>query len=255
MNRIHPFLQLAFGNADLAKVLRDTGDIESSAQMMQDAIKLYLKTADETGNPGYTKTHPKYASMLAMIGLLYRELGDTWAAKKSLETALSIQQQILSQQSLMKAETMCNLGTVLHQLGKRNRALENLNSALMVMKEVQYQHPITATISCALARVLIDTNDLHSAQWSLEEALKIRTKCCGRIHPSNALYHKLLSEVTLQLNDNESSGEHVTRALEIYRSLYQREKEQCHVDGDVLVSKLPILDSWDLHIRELEGRV
>lgn len=189
--------QIAFHEADLARVVRDSGDIEKSAKLMQQALDLYRSTIDESTHIGYSERHPKYASMLAVMGLIQRDLGKLREAKELLEQALRIQETILSQQNLMKAETIRNLGTVLHRLGDRSRALESLNSALSMMKSVKYEHPITATTSAAIAQLLLDMGDIHSAQAALDEALKIRTKCCGGIHPNVALYHRQLGEMML----------------------------------------------------------
>ena len=239
------FIQLAFGEADLAKVMRDTGNVEEAARLMSNCIDTYLKSVDRAK---YTEVHPKYASMLAISGLMQRDLGDLSKARKSLDKALVIQEKIHSQQNLMKAETMCSLATVYHQLGDRHKAIGHLDSAMGIMKDICYTHPITATISCALARVLMDTGDLHSARSSLEEAIKIRSACCGHFHPSNALYHTLLVEVQNQLVDLPSVQEHGTIAKEIYKTVYEREKS--HSDEAGL--NLPILISWQKHIDKLE---
>ena len=225
--------------------MRDSGSIEEAAQLMSSCIDTYLKSVDRSK---YTEVHPKYASMLAISGLMQRDLGDLSKARKSLDKALVIQKKIHSQQNLMKAETMCSLATVYHQLGDRHKAIGHLDSAMAIMKDICYTHPITATISCALARVLIDTGDLHSARSSLEEAIKIRTACCGHFHPSNALYHSLLVEVRYQLGDMPSAQEHHTMDKEIYRTIYEREKSLSDESG----LALPVLASWKKHIDKLE---
>lgn len=223
--------------------MRDSGNIEEAAHLMSSCIDTYLKSVDRAK---YTEVHPKYASMLAISGLMQRDLGDLSKARKNLDKALEIQEKIQSQQSLMKAETMCSLATVYHQLGDRHKAIGHLDSALDVMKDICYTHPITATISCALARVLMDTGDLHSARSSLEEAIKIRTACCGHYHPSNALYYTLLVEVKKQLGDMTSAQEHSTVAKEIYKTVYEREKSLSDDSG----LALPILASWQKHTDE-----
>ena len=225
--------------------MRDSGSIEEAAHLMSSCIDTYLKSVDRSK---YTEVHPKYASMLALSGLMQRDLSDLSKARKTLNKALMIQEKIHSQQSLMKAETMCSLATVYHQLGDRHKAIGHLDSAMAIMKDICYTHPITATISCALARVLMDTGDLHSARSSLEEAIKIRTACCGHFHPSNALYHSLLVEVQNQLGDMASAQEHHTMAKEIYRTVYEREKSLSDDSG----LALPVLVSWKKHIDTLE---
>ena len=212
---------------------------------MSNCTDTYLKSVDRAM---YTEVHPKYASMLAILGIMLRDLGELSKAQKSLNKALMIQGKIHSQQNLMKAETTCSLATVYHQLGDRHKAIGHLDSAMAIMKEICYTHPITSTISCALARVLMDTGDLHSARSSLEEAVKIRTACCGHFHPSNALYHTLLAEVQSQLDDMPSAQEHSTVAKEIYKTVYEREKSLSDESG----LALPVLKSWQKHIGKME---
>ena len=225
--------------------MRDTGNIEEAAHIMSNCIDMYLKSVDKAK---YTEVHPKYASMLAISGLMQRDLGDLTKAWKSLDKALLIQEKIHSQQNLMKAETMCSLATVYHQLGDRHKAIGYLDNAMSIMKDICYMHPITATISCALARVLIDTGDLHSARSSLEEAIKIRTACCGQFHPSNALYHILLFEVQNQLGDVPSAAEYGLIAKDIYRTVHMREKSLSDDSG----LALPVLASWQKQFDKLE---
>lgn len=207
---------------------------------MSKSIDMYLKSVDKAGG---SEVHPKYASMLAISGLMQRDLGDLGKARKSLDKALLIQEKIHSQQNLMKAETMCSLATVYHQLGDRHKAIQHLDNAMAIMKLICYQHPITATISCALARVLIDTGDLHSARSSLEEAIKIRTACCGHFHPSNALYNTFLMKVKNELGD-VACEEHSVIAREIYKTLYERENAFSVESG----LALPILATWKRHV-------
>ena len=239
------FIQLAFGEADLAKVMRDSGSIEEAAHLMSSCKDTYLKSVDGSK---YTEVHPKYASMLAISGLMQRDLGDLSKARKSLDKALMIQEKIHSLQNLMKAETTCTLATVYHQLGDRHKAVGHLDSAMAIMKDICYTHPITATISCALARLFMDTGDLHSARSSLEEAIKIRTACCGHFHPSNARYHSLLAEVQNQVRDLPSAHEHHAMAKEIYRTVYAREKSLSDDSG----LALPVLASWKKQLDKLE---
>lgn len=220
--------------------------------MMQQAIDLYTATVDKSSSSGYTTTHPKYASMMAIMGLMLRDLDQLKESRKCLQTALKIQQQILSQQSLMKAETICNLGTVLHRLGERQKALESFDTALSMMQAVKYEHPVTATISAAIARLLLDMGDVHSARLSLDDALKIRTKCCGELHPDVALYHKLIAEISLKTDDATSAKQHLQVASRIYKTLYDREKTMSHECG---IEPLPILDEWKDIVDDLEQQL
>ena len=238
-------MQLAFEEADLAKVMHDAGDAEEAARVVSNCIDVYLNSVDKAK---YTALLPKYSSMLAISGVIQRDLGDLTKARNSLNEALAIQEKDHSQLNLMKAKIMCYLATVYHQLGDHQKAIGHLDSAMAIMKDICYTHPITATISCALARVLMDKGDFHSARNGLEEAIKIQTACCGHFHPSNALYHTLLVVVQNQLGDMTSAQEHSTIAKEIYKTVYEREKSLSDEAG----LNLPILAYWQEQVDKLE---
>ena len=242
-------MQIAFGKADLAKVIRDCGDVQRSAETMQDAIDHYTETSTQSDNPCYTMAHPKYASMLAIMGLILRDLDDLKGAKKHLEKALQIQQKILSQQNLMKADTVCTLGTVLHRLGEKQKALDELNSALAMMQSTCYENPVTSTISGAIGTLLLDMGEVHSAKHCLQEALKIRTKCCGEIHPAVAYYQKLLADV--EKEDTPLRTQHLQTSRQIYRALCEREYTLSEEAG----VQLPVIIEWRKKLEELEHQL
>jgi len=54
--------------------------------------------------------------MMAIMGLILRDLDRLEEAQKYLKESLDIQEKILSQESLLKVEMLYNLGTVLHRM-------------------------------------------------------------------------------------------------------------------------------------------
>ena len=218
---------------------------------MRQALDLYTSYMDESSNLGYTENHPKYASMLAIMGIMLRDHNEVKEAKTTLQKALRIQERILSQQSLMKAETICTLGTVLHQLGDRQKALASLDTALSMMKSVKYQHPVTSTISAAIAQLLLDMGEMHSAQASLEEALKIRSVCCGEVHPNVAEYHMLLGDIACKRKEVATEREHFQTAWRIYRFLHEREERLSQEAG----IELPVLEEWKRKEKDLKQKL
>ena len=242
-------MQIAFGKADLAKVIRDCGDVQRSAEMMQDAIDHYTETSTRSSNPGYTTAHPKYASMLAIMGLVLRDLDDLKGAKKYLGKALRIQHKILSQQNLMKADTVCTLATVLHRFGEKETALDKLNGAMAMMQSTCYENPVTSTICGAIASLLLDMGDIHSAKHCLREALMIRTKCCGETHPAVAYYHMRLADADKE--DTPLRMQHLRTSRQIYVALCERESILSEEAG----LQLPIIMEWRKTLEELEHQL
>lgn len=245
------YVQVAFSQADQAKVLRDCGNLDQSASLMKEAIDRYTSNIDESSSLGYTYHHPKYASMMAIMGLILRDLVHLEEAQKYLKESLAIQEKILSQESLLKAETLCNLGTVLHRMDDRQGSLQQLDAALHMIKTVKYWHPITATISAARAQLFLNMGDLNLAQSNMEEALKIRAECSGKVHPNVALYHDILAQVLLMKDELVESQAHVVKALTTYQALHTREARLSQWEG----VELAVLLKWEKTIRELSLQV
>lgn len=177
---------------------------------------------------------------MAVMGLILRDLHRLEDAQRYLKESLDIQEKIFSQESLLKAETLCNLGTVLHRMEDRQGSFENLDAAFAMIKGVKYEHPITATISAARARLYLNMGDLNSAQASLQEAVAIRTRCTGDMHPNVALYHDFMAQIMLMNDETTNAQVYMAKAHEAYRFLYAREARLSQQAG----LELPILDTW-----------
>jgi len=242
---------VAFSQADQAKVLRDCGNLDQSANLMKEAIDHYTSNIDESSSLGYTYLHPKYASMMAIMGLILRDLDRLEEAQKYLKESLDIQEKILSQESLLKAETLCNLGTVLHRMDERQGSLQQLDAALQMIKTVKYWHPITATISAARAQLFLNMGDLNLAQSNMEEALKLRTECSGEVHLNVALYHDILAQILLMKDELVESQAHTVKALTTYQTLHTREARLSQQEG----VELAVLLKWERILQELTLQV
>ena len=240
--------QILFIEADLARILRDTGDIQLSAATMLNAITKYREAADA----GYTKLHPKYASMLAIYGLILRDIGEHSEAKKFLWNALELQKQVLGSHNLMKVETLCNLGTVQHRLQQTDKALESLKAALDMMNHlgdnISHSHPLRSTVLVASGRLLLDMGKIEDGWAQFNQGATIRIKTCGELHPNVALYYELRGSTELKgtARDHTSS---LKDALQIYSSLMRRENS---LSAEYNVN-LPVLEEWKKKINSLES--
>ena len=238
--------------------------MRSGLELMQQALKEYQQSIDivsETNS--VTKRmledrNTKNVSMLVAISQMLQDTGNLEEARGYLEDALQKLRQSFFPQNLVKAKTMCTLGTVFHKLATqastalnpvaahlypwyyRYKARKLLNNALVTMRKVRNTHPNTATILAAIGRLDLESGDLRSARLHLEEALDIQTKCCGSIHPNIALYHQLLVEVANQIGDELSAKSHSQEADKIYKALIKREQDLSESAG----IELPILQKW-----------
>ena len=227
--------------------MRDCGDINKSGELMRFALNFYTS---ECSKLGYTHNHPKYASMLAINGLVLRDIGELHEARDSLRSALRIQHSV--QNDLMKAETLCTLSTVLHRLNEHENGREHINEAISTIRSVKEEHPVTATVYSASAQLLLDTGDLDSAKQNMQKALRIHEACCGTsIHPNMAMYHEVLAEIANKRNDSESKEHHLRNALRIYTNLYEREKQE----SESAKIQLLILLEWEKKIADIKSKL
>ena len=238
--------------------------MRSGLEMMQQALKEYQQSTDtvskndSVSKPELEYRNAKYALMLVALGQMLQDTGNLDEAREYLEDALQKLSQSSLPRNLVKAKTICSLGTVFNKLAAqtttalnpvaahlypwyyRYKARKLVNTALDMMNKVCDNHPNTATILAAIGRLDLDSGDLHSAKLHLEEALDIQTKCCGTIHTNTALYHQLLAEVASQTGDELSAKSHSQEADKIHRELIKREGELSERAGIVL----PIVQKW-----------
>ena len=227
-------------------MLRDTNDLQLSADFMNNAISKYNESTN-----GYTKRHPKYASMLAIYGLILRDMNELTASQQFLTDALDLQKQILSTHNLMKVETLCNLGTVQHRLQRKNKALDSLNGALDMMNvlgnNVGRFHPLRSTVLIALGRLLLDMERKREGEAFFKEGVDIRIESCGEFHPNVAAYYEFQGKLDLKLTDSSRLRD----AIQVYASLVKRESA-LSAEHDIA---LPVLKKWEKKITHLKSLV
>ena len=233
--------------------------------MMRQALKMYQQSTDAVSEDVSVskrmveERNINHVPMLVTMSQMLQDIGNLEEARGHLEDAVQRLRQSLLSHNLLKAKTLCMLGTVFHKLATQTttehspfvarfytwyykyKAHNLLTTALNIMRRVCNNHPNTATILAAIGRLDLDSGDLHSAKLHLEEALDIQTKCCGSIHPNIGLYHQLLADVASQTGDELSAKSHSQEADKIYRALIKREKEMSRKAAGV---KLPILRRW-----------
>ena len=227
-------------------MLRDTNDLQLSADSMYNAISKYNESTN-----GYTKRHPKYASMLAIYGLILRDMNELTASRQFLTEALDLQKQILSTHNLMKVETLYNLGTVQHRLQRKNKALDSLNGALDMMNvlgnNVGRFHPLRSTVLIALGRLLLDMERKREGEVCFKEGVDIRIESCGEFHPNVAAYYEFQGKLDLKLTDSSRLRD----AIQVYASLVKRESA-LSAEHDIA---LPVLKKWEKKITHLKSLV
>ncbi len=192
--------------------------------------------------------------MLAIYGLILRDMNELTASQQFLIDALDLQKQILSTHNLMKVETLCNLGTVQHRLQRKNKALDSLNGALDMMNvlgnNVGHFHPLRSTVLIALGRLLLDMEREMEGEACFKEGVDIRIESCGEFHPNVAAYYEFQGKLDLKLTEEHGSSR-LRDAIQVYASLVKRESE-LSAEHDIA---LPVLKEWEKKITHLKSLV
>lgn len=155
----------------------------------------------------------------------------------------------------MKAEIICNLGTMWHRQGNKRKSMELLSSSLEMLKAVNSAHPVKATVLAAIGYLLIDLGEIHSGSLSIEEALQSRLHACGHGHPNIALYHTWLLEhkyARTHIHLNPIPVDHKQEAIYVYSMIIEREIKQCQLYG---LKDLPIIDTWKANLEILKKNI
>ena len=228
---------MAFIEADFAHVLRDTGDLKLSAEKMKNAIDTYRKIK-------FNESHPKFASMLAINGLILRDLNRLDEAKKNLLQAVELQKDMKCSKYL-KAETLCTLGTVYDRLESKSESKKQFDESLNILEDVDVCHPLKSTVLIASGRLLCDMGDVDRGRDNVKKGLKLRELSCGYIHPKLAQCHRLLGlEHPIRVDPY-----HLKKAKNIYSKLIYRERKLCN---KYKIPKIPVLEKWKYEVRNMK---
>ena len=231
---------MAFIEADFARVLRDTGYLSLSAVIMERAFDTYRKIKSN----GFNESHPKFASMLAINGLILRDLNRLDEAKENLLQAVELQKDMKCSKYL-KAETLCTLGTVYDRLESKSESKKQFDESLNILEHVDVCHPLKSTMLIASGRLLCDMGDVDRGHDNLEKGLKLREQSCGYIHPKLAQCHRLLG---LQ-HPIRVDPYHLKKAIDIYSQLIDREEDLC---DKYKIPKIPVLEKWKYEVGNMK---
>jgi len=187
-----------------AQTLDDIGRIHFASGRDQEALDHYsraLKIQRDTGDIiGEAET-------LSYIGMIYVASGrSAEAVSDYYQTALKIQQD--AGDRIGEARTFHNMGVAYFSSGNNEKALEALNSALKIWRNVLFR-TAEAETHYAIARVEAKRGNLAEARRQIEEALPVveslRTKIANQYlrisyFASVQSYYELYVDVLMQLH-------------------------------------------------------
>ncbi len=142
-------------------------------------------------------------------------------AKRALERALRINEEVLGPDHSEVASILSNLGTVLRNLGELQLAKESHERALGIDERMfGPDHPKVANRLNNLGAALRDIGDLPVAKEKLERALRIDEAIFGPEHPNVAITLNNLGMVLKELGDLPGAKERLERALRIEEAVF-----------------------------------
>ena len=215
----HPLTATSLHN--LARLLRDQGDLEGAQALYERALAIREKvlgaehtaTAASLNNlaslfqargslararPLFERAlairakilgpeHPHTAATLINIARVLRDQAEFTEARPFSERGLAIREKVLGPEHPRTAAGLNVLASLLQGQGDLAAARPLFDRALTICEKVLGpQHPYTATCLTNLALLLQAAGDLDAAQAACQRALAIREKVLGAEHPSTA---------------------------------------------------------------------
>jgi serine/threonine-protein kinase len=161
------------------------------------------------------------ASLLAVVGGVYRELGLYEEARPLLERALEQSRRFPGEQEQALTEALVALGRLRQDMGDLEWARVLFEEALRRREAAPVPDTLaTAEALDALGTLLKDVGDLPRAQACLERALALREAGLGRDHPDVGRTLKTLARVRGALLGFAAAIEPLERAVRILAAAY-----------------------------------
>eukprot|EP00747_Dinoflagellata_sp_TGD_P133603 gnl/TRDRNA2_/TRDRNA2_175215_c0_seq6.p1 gnl/TRDRNA2_/TRDRNA2_175215_c0~~gnl/TRDRNA2_/TRDRNA2_175215_c0_seq6.p1 ORF type:complete len:554 (+),score=126.37 gnl/TRDRNA2_/TRDRNA2_175215_c0_seq6:96-1757(+) len=202
----HP--DLAFTRMSISRAQRDSGEISSSMETLN-AVEKTLRDGAQEG--------PDLSRCLTMKADLLRELKRYPEARSTIDEASKHQEvEFGGETNPEVAVTLNNVGSILHDEGKFQDALEKYLSALQVnMATVGHDHPETAATHNSLGTLYQDAGDDASAQKHFEKCLEIQLTTVGTRSPDMATSYNNIATILFRRGELEDAARLLKKALTV----------------------------------------
>jgi len=141
---------------------------------------------------GVLKYHKGHLKTLIRLSALEAKLGDAESARKALEQAMAENPDAVQPRVLLARGYL--------QAGKTGKAVA-------LLQEVREKHPNDLLLLVTLGEMQLANNDFQSA--------KVNIKRVAELAPNSAHAHFLLAKAYAGLDEQERTGQELTRALEL----------------------------------------
>ncbi|MCA8959390.1 MAG: serine/threonine protein kinase [Planctomycetes bacterium] len=154
------------------------------------------------------------------LAIVQLHLGKIDEAERSIRSALSTRRAQLPPDSPDLGHTIHNLAFFLCHVGRIREAIEAFGTALDIWRRSLGDHLTTASCLHNMARALAEVGEVDAARHRAHEALEIRERLLGAIHPSVASTLQNLASIELDVGRHAESIRLLGRALRIREQLF-----------------------------------
>jgi len=180
----------------------------------QQAIRLYEKSIET-----YQKHLPNDLGLVSTyqnIGMLYYKLGDFKKALSFSETALALQQQLLSSKHLDLVKSYHNIGLIYQHMGEYEKALSYYEACLAIQQKLldSRHHDLISSYN-NIGSMHFNMQNYPEALSSFENALTIKEQSLSVNHRSLASSHNNIGSVYFRMGEYAKALSSFEKAVKI----------------------------------------
>lgn len=178
------------------------------------AIRLYEKSIET-----YQKHLPNDLGLVSTyqnIGMLYYKLGDFKKALSFSETALALQQQLLSSKHLDLVKSYHNIGLIYQHMGEYEKALSYYEACLAIQQKLfdSRHHDLISSYN-NIGSMHFNMQNYPEALSSFENALTIKEQSLSVNHRSLASSHNNIGSVYFRMGEYAKALSSFEKAVKI----------------------------------------
>jgi CHAT domain-containing protein/tetratricopeptide (TPR) repeat protein len=205
-------LQLGSGNLLTLDSYAEMGMVEYRASGYKNAERILLGCAEQYAEQN--AENQTYATVLNVLGLVYKETGDFRKAEKYFNDSMSMRMKLFGSDNFEVVKSMNNLGTLYRLQGNYLMADRMFREVLDYFERNSRQdHIYYGTILNNLGMVHHELGDLEKGKEYYEEALKVRKLTSGEdsVDYANSLAN--LGIIYKSLGNNELAARNFKDSL------------------------------------------
>jgi len=202
-DRVATFLEM-----DAAWYQRELGDYKAGLKTMEQI----MGTVDRT----FADDKELRGGALFVRGVLLRDMGRFEQSRRSLETSLTLREQVYGNEDMRVAWTLLQLGWLDYRTGRLESSLKRYGQATRLMDKLSGPDSPAASIARnEYATVLQENGDYEHARRLFKKTLKVQDRVLGPDHPLLADTLNNLGVLFWTTKDYAAAEKYFRRTLEI----------------------------------------